>query len=474
MRRTKIVATLGPSSRSPEMVAQLIEAGVNVVRLNFSHGTHADHAQSIATVRAAAERLGRPVAILQDLQGPKIRTGPLEGGQPVELHAGASFSITTRPVAGTAQLVSTTYTPLPNDVRPGDRMLVSDGLIELRVQETSDDTVHTVVIHGGELRDNQGISLPGVSVSSPAVTEKDIDDLQFGLEQGVDYVAISFVRRAADVQQVLDLIKEAGRDTPVIAKIEKPEALDELDAILAKVSGVMVARGDLGVEMALERVPIVQKQIIEAANAAGVPVITATQMLESMIVNPRPTRAEASDVANAIIDGTDAVMLSGETAKGAFPVEAVRMMGQIAAAAEESGRYGDHGVLRERGMPGLSSVANAIGGAANAIVDALPVCAIVAFTQSGSTARLMAHRRPRVPILALTPNEQICRRLNLVWGVTPMQAAMVESQDEFEAQTQYLVKACGMARPGEYVVMTGGHPIAQHGQTNFLKILQIQ
>lgn len=473
MRRTKIVATLGPSSSSPEQVAQLIAAGLDVARLNFSHGTHEDHARTIAIVRKAAQDAGRPIAILQDLQGPKIRTGHLKDGQPVDLLAGSSFSITTHPVEGTAQLVSTTYTPLPQDVRSGDRILVSDGLIELRVEHIDGDTIHTTVIHGGELRENQGINLPGVNVSAPAVTKKDIEDLHFGLEQGVDYIAISFVRRAADVQEVCDLIAEAGHDTPVVAKIEKPEALDELDEILQKVSGVMVARGDLGVEMALERVPIIQKHIIEAANAAGVPVITATQMLESMIVNPRPTRAEASDVANAIIDGTDAVMLSGETAKGAFPVEAVRMMSLIAEAAESSGRYGDMGVVREEGMPGVGSVANAIGEAAKAIVEALPVRAIVAFTQSGNTARLMAHLRPSVPILAITPYEHIYRRLNLFWGIYPLMAAMVESQAEFEAQSRNCVLEKGIARPGEYVVMTGGHPITQHGQTNFLKILQI-
>jgi pyruvate kinase len=472
MRRTKIVATLGPASNSPEQVGQLIEAGVDVVRLNFSHGNHEEHARNIALVREAAQAAGRPIAILQDLQGPKIRTGPLANDQPVELKAGQKFSITVRDVMGSAALVGTTYKQLPHDVRAGDTLLVSDGLLELKIHAVDAETVHTQVVHGGELREHQGINLPGVQVSAPAVTPKDIDDLHFGLSQGVDYVAISFVRRAGDVQQVKDLIAQAGHDTPVIAKIEKPEALDHLDAILGLVGGVMVARGDLGVEMRLERVPIVQKQIIEAANSAGVPVITATQMLESMITNPRPTRAEASDVANAIIDGTDAVMLSGETAKGAFPVEAVRVMGQIAQAAEESGRYGDYGVLKHN-LPSLGSVANAIGEAACAVVNALPVKAVIAFTQSGKTAMLMAHQRPRVPVLALTPYEHIYRRLNLLWGVTPVMAGIVDNMRDLERQVQRVVKEQRLAEPGDNVVMTGGHPISQHGQTNLLKVIQI-
>lgn len=473
MRRTKIVATLGPATNTPEMVMQLLKAGVDVVRLNFSHGTHEDHAYSIKLVRQAAQELNRPVAILQDLQGPKIRTGSLAGGQPVTLVPGTIFTITTKPVVGNDSIVSTSYTPLPHDVEPGDRILVSDGLIELQVIETSEDSVTTQIVHGGELREHQGINLPGVKVSSPAVTEKDIEDLKFGLAQGVDYVAISFVRRAADVQQVIDLIAEAGYDTPVIAKIEKPEALDELGEILKKVSGVMVARGDLGVEMALEQVPLVQKRIIAAANAAGVPVITATQMLESMIVNPRPTRAEASDIANAIIDGTDAVMLSGETAKGAFPIEAVRVMSMIAEATDDTARSYDFEPGNNGPLADFSGPVNAIGEAATAVVKALPIRAIVAFTQSGGTARLMAYHRPRVPIIAITPYEHIYRRLSLFWGVIPTLGEMSDHQAKFEAQTMRCVLDAGLAQPNDYVVMTGGHPIAQHGQTNFLKILQI-
>jgi len=473
MRRTKIVATIGPACNNPDMIARLIDAGMDVARLNFSHGTHEEHARRIATLREAARSFERPLAIIQDLQGPKIRTGALVDGGPVLLHPGDRFDITTHETPGTAARVSTTYTALPHDVRPGDRILLSDGLIELRVLEATDDEVHTEVVFGGELREHQGINLPGVNVSAPAMTTKDAADLDFGLEQGVDYVAISFVRRASDIQNVKQRIEAAGKTTPVIAKIEKPEALDDLAAILETADAIMVARGDLGVEMAAERVPVVQKQLIEAANAIGVPVITATQMLDSMIRNPRPTRAEASDVANAIIDGTDAVMLSGETASGQFPVESVRMMARIAEVAEASGRRSS---LQRPADPSTalpSSVANAISAAACAIVQALPVRAIVAFTMSGSSAELVAHLRPIVPILAFTPSETVYNRLNLVWGVTPIMSDYVDRLDELGAQVSKLLLARGFAQAGDSVVMTGGHPIAVRGQTNFVKVLQL-
>lgn len=474
MRRTKIVATIGPASGTPEMIASLIAAGMDVARLNFSHGSHADHAQRIAMLREAARQADRPIAILQDLQGPKIRTGRLVGGQPVTLVAGERFDITINVVDGTAARVSTTYTALPHDVRPGDRILLSDGLIELRVNEATADEVRTTVVFGGELRENQGINLPGVNVSAPALTEKDIADLEFGLAQGVDYVAISFVRRAADLRDVKARIAAAGKNPPVIAKIEKPEALDDLAGILAVADAIMVARGDLGVEMAAEQVPVVQKQLIEAANSIGVPVITATQMLDSMIRNPRPTRAEASDVANAIIDGTDAVMLSGETANGMFPIESVQMMARIAEVAEASGRHGDHTMTPSLLLDVQPTVSQAIGAAACAIVKALPVKAIAAFTMSGATARLVAQMRPGVPILAFTPSESVYRRLNLVWGITPIMCDYVDRLDTLGVRVAELVLARGLVRPGESIVMTGGHPIAARGATNFVKVLQIE
>jgi pyruvate kinase len=473
MRRTKIVATIGPASGSPDMIARLLHAGMDVARLNFSHGTHEDHARRIAALREAARTLDRPLALIQDLQGPKIRTGALVDGGPVQLLAGKRFDITTHEVVGSAERVSTTYTALPHDVRPGNRILLSDGLIELRVLDSTDDEVRTEVIFGGELREHQGINLPGVNVSAPALTSKDAIDLEFGLEQGVDYVALSFVRRAADIRNVKQCIAAAGKATPVIAKIEKPEALDDLAAILEAADAIMVARGDLGVEMPPERVPVVQKQLIEAANAAGVPVITATQMLDSMIRNPRPTRAEASDVANAIIDGTDAVMLSGETASGLFPIESVQMMARIADAAEASGRHGDiHAIAAPAGTR-ATSVANAISAAACAIVQTLPVGAIVAFTMSGSTARLVAHLRPTVPILAFTPSEVVYHRLNLVWGVTPIMCDYVARLDELGDRVGEILLTRGFAHAGDMVVMTGGHPIAARGQTNFVKVMQL-
>ncbi len=473
MRRTKIVATIGPASSTPEMIGKLIAAGMDVARLNFSHGSQADHAQRIEMLREAARQADRPLAVLQDLQGPKIRTGKLSGGQPVVLHAGDRFDITIHEIEGTAARVSTTYTALPNDVLPGDRILLSDGLIELRVTDTTDDEVHTMVVFGGELRENQGINLPGVNVSAPTLTEKDIADLEFGLAHDVDYIAISFVRRAADLHDLKARIKAAGKNIPVVAKIEKPEALSDLAAILDIADAIMVARGDLGVEMAAEQVPVVQKQLIEAANSIGVPVITATQMLDSMIRNPRPTRAEASDVANAIIDGTDAVMLSGETANGMFPVESVQMMARIADVAEASGRHGDQMIDPGLAIDRQPTVSNAISAAACAIVGALPVRAIVAFTMSGATAKLVAHLRPVVPILAFTTSESVYHRLNLVWGITPIMCEYIDRLDTLGDRVNQMLLARGFVQPGDSVVVTGGHPIAARGATNFVKVLQI-
>ena len=476
MRRTKIVVTLGPATNTHQRIAELIEAGMNVARLNFSHGTHADHAASLVMVRAAAAELGQPIAILQDLQGPKIRTGALENGEPVELTDGQTFTITTRPVIGNRQQVHTTYDALPHDVSPGDAILISDGLLALKVHKTTDTDVLCEVINGGILREKQGINLPGVKISARAVTRKDINDLHFGLEQGVDYVAISFVRQPDDVQQVKDLIRQAGQDVPVIAKIERPEPLEALDDILAVADGVMVARGDLGVELPLEEVPVIQKHIIAAANRRAVPVITATQMLESMIHNPTPTRAEVSDVANAIIDGSDAVMLSGETSIGQYPVEAVRMMAEIIAAAEASGychlsqRAGDGRWLRHD----VDTIPEAIGAAVSAIVSTLGVACIWVFTQSGSTARLTAQFRPGVPIIAFTPYEHVYRRMSLLWGVTPVRVPYFETDEQFWQRTLPVMIERGYARPGDTVVMTGGHPFSQHGPTNFLKIIRLE
>ncbi|MEI8167014.1 MAG: pyruvate kinase, partial [Chloroflexales bacterium] len=440
MRRTKIVATLGPSTNTPERISALIRAGMNVARLNFSHGTHAEHAARLAMVRRASDEAGKHIAVIQDLQGPKIRTGPLAGGLPVELVAGQRFFLSIEPVIGTAERVATTYQALPHDVRPRDRILLSDGLIELVVTARTTSEVETEVVHGGRLKEHQGINLPGVRVSAPAATAKDIEDLHFGLEQGVDYVALSFVRKASDILEVKEIIRRAGKSTPVIAKIERPEALDVLPEILAAADAVMVARGDLGVEMPPERVPLVQKQIIVAANKALIPVITATQMLESMIQNPRPTRAEASDVANAIIDGSDAVMLSGETAAGAYPIEAVQMMALIADAIEGVGAHTGAEVAAPRwAIPEVQSTPRAIADAACTIARAQPVRAIAVLTQSGSSARLVSHYRPQVPIIAVCPGEETARRTALYWGVAPLLIQVEDRLEDLQRQIQLLL-----------------------------------
>ncbi len=475
MRRTKIIATLGPASNTHSRIADLIEAGMDVARLNFSHGSHAEQASRLVMVRAAAAELGKPVAILQDLQGPKIRTGSLAGGEPVDLLDGQTFMITTRPVEGNRQQVNTSYEALPADVSPGDVILISDGKIALKVHKTTETDIYGEVMTGGELREHQGINLPGVQISASSVTSKDINDLHFGLEQGVDYVAISFVRHPDDVRQVKDLIAQAGKDVPVIAKIERPEALKTLNGILEVADGVMVARGDLGVEIPLEQVPVLQKHIIEDANKQAVPVITATQMLESMVHSPTPTRAEVSDVANAIIDGSDAVMLSGETAIGQYPVQTIKTMAQIALTAESSGYCQVSGSADDAIWltHDVDSVPEAIGAAVASIAHTLDVACIWVFTQTGSTARLIAQYRPAVPILAFTPYEHVYRRLSLLWGVTPVRVPFFETDEEFWQRTVPVMTERGYARPGEKVVMTGGHPFSQHGQTNFLKIIQL-
>ena len=473
LRRTKVVATLGPATSSPEGVAMLVRAGIDVARVNMSHGVHSDHARSIALVRAAAAAEGRVVAVLLDLQGPKIRTGKLVGGAPVELEAGSSFVLTSRDVPGDASCVSTSYPALAQDVKPGDRILLSDGLIELRVLACSDEDVRTEVVNEGLLKEKQGINLPGVAISSPGVTEKDIEDLHFGLDAYVDYVAISFVRSASDVERVKQLVAERGLDTPVIAKIEKPEALERLDEILDAADGVMVARGDLGVELEPEKVPLAQKRIIREAKARGKPVITATQMLESMIENPRPTRAEASDVANAILDGSDAVMLSGETAVGSYPAESVETMKRIAYELESEFSAGrlraDRGVGAM--LAGLASRPDAIAAAVAAIAESFEaVSAVWVFTQSGSTARLVSKHRLRVPILAFTPSQAALRRMALYWGVIPIQTDTAGDPEALEAAGMPLALAAGLAKPGDTVLITGSHPFHENAATNFMKI----
>ncbi len=466
--RTKIVATLGPATDSAACIRELTEAGVDVFRLNFSHGTHAEHARRLERVRRVARALGANVCVLQDLQGPKIRTGRLAGGKPVVLRAGAALTITTRSVVGDAECVGTTYRALPRDVGVGDRILLDDGLLELRVEGKSAEAVRCRVVVGGPLGEHKGINLPGVLVSAPAMTAKDRRDLAFGLKLGVDAVALSFVRRAEDVLVARRAIRRHGSDAPVIAKIEQPEALDDLDAILEASDGVMVARGDLGVELPPERVPVLQKRIIREANRRGKPVIVATQMLESMVKNPRPTRAEASDVANAIFDGTDAVMLSAETSIGAYPVEAVGMMSRIAEEAETAFRP-DRSLLR--GWEALE-VPAAVADAAVRVAEDVRAAAIVVFTLSGATARLVAQRRPACAIHAFSPSEATCRRLALVWGVEAHGAPMAASTDALVSRAEGLLRRLKAVRPGETLVLVGGAtPLP--GATNVVKVLRV-
>ena len=470
MRRAKIVCTLGPASSTPERIGELIEAGMDVVRLNFSHGSHEDHARMLQIVRTEAEKRQRAVAVLLDLQGPKIRVGKFEKGQ-IELRPGAAFTITADPsVIGDERRVSTTYTGLPNDVRPGDTILLDDGYLSLGVTNVQDRDVECIVIGGGILKNNKGINLPGVEVSAPALTEKDRTDIGFALRHGVDYVALSFVRRAEDVVEAKRLLTADGIEIPVIAKIEKPQAVERLAEIIEVSDGCMVARGDLGVELGPEKVPLIQKRIIEETNKRGKIVITATQMLESMITQARPTRAEASDVANAVLDGTDAVMLSGETAAGAHPVESVRTMVRIIREIEQSAYYRQN---IEPPNVELVVYANAIARAAVAAAKVLTVRIIAVLTDSGGIARLMSEYRPEASIVALTRNEVTFRRLALVWGVTPILVETAATTDEVIDQAEQVLLERGFAGSGDNVVITMGVPVGAGVQTNTLKVHQM-
>jgi pyruvate kinase len=467
MRRAKIVATLGPASQSPEMLGKLVEAGIDVARLNFSHGDHESHGKTIRHIREASKLLSKPVAIMQDLQGLKIRTGSLEDGTPVELKTGQNFVLTTQSVAGNSERVSTSYEALPQDLQPGDRLLLSDGLIELRVLTTSRSDVECEVIAGGQLAENQGINLPNVKISASALTEKDLQDLEFGAEQRVDYLALSFIRRPQDILKLKERLAQKNRDTPVIAKLEKPMAIENLDAILDVCEGVMVARGDLGVEMAPEKVPAIQKHIIAEANKKGKLVITATQMLESMIHNPRPTRAEASDVANAVLDGTDAVMLSAETARGQYPVESVSMMARIINEAEQMGTA-SHTERFQESKP--LSFPEAVCDAAYHVSRAIKARAIVAFTQSGSTARLISKYRPPTDILSLTPNPDILNRLALYWGVRPILMHEIGNVDQLIEALEKLLLDQKWVEEGDDLIILTGAPIVEKGHTSLMKL----
>jgi pyruvate kinase len=463
-RHSKIVCTIGPASRSPQMIERLMSAGMDVARLNFSHGTHEEHAKNISRLREAAVEHEKPIAILADLQGPKIRTGPLAGGGSVVLRTGQRFVITTAKVLGDASRVNTTFAPLPKEVHHGDRILLSDGLIELRVEKVSGREVICEVVNGGLLGEHKGINLPGVKLRVPALTLKDRADLIFALRHGADYVAVSFVRHPEDVLLAKQLIRRAGKDVPVIAKLEKPEAIENLDAILRAADGVMVARGDLGVEMNPERVPVVQKTIIARAREFRRPVITATQMLESMTENPRPTRAEASDVANAIFDGSDAVMLSAETASGKYPIEAVGMMARIIEEAEAS--------IREFTRPATQEQLKVAETVAELVCHAsreLHMKVIAVFTHSGFTARLVSRYRPLVPIVAFSPEAETRRRMALIWGVLPRKIQDVQKVDGLAKVAEKRLLEERLVRKDEVIGIVAGTPMGIRGTTNFMK-----
>jgi pyruvate kinase len=467
MQNTKIVATLGPALDSPSVLRQMLDAGVDVFRLNASHGSPDEHAGRIDAVRAAAREAKAHVGILLDLQGPKIRLGRFEDGG-CTLEAGAHFTITTEQLMGSCERASTGYTRFARDVQPGDRILLSDGAIELRALETDGTSVRTLVVNGGPISDHKGINLPGVKVSIPSLTEKDLADLHFGLTAGVDMIALSFVRSADDVVQLRDRL--GGRPILIVAKIEKPEGSENIESILDVTDGVMVARGDLGVEMSLEKVPRIQKSIIRRARRKGRFIITATQMLESMIHSPTPTRAEVSDVFNAIYDGTDAVMLSAETSVGKYPVEAVRFMARIAGESEDSIRRRGYQDPPHSAQPTSAEV---LADAAHHAARESGAKAIVVFTSRGSSARLISRYRPPVSIFAITPHDTTARQLSVSYGVIPVLAPDVASTDEMLSLMDRVLVEGGYLKQGELVVFVAGQPVGRPGTTNLMKLHRI-
>ncbi|GAA2730166.1 pyruvate kinase [Pedococcus aerophilus] len=464
MRRAKIVCTLGPAVSSPERIRALVDAGMDVARLNLSHGEYADHEAIYRSIRQASDETGHAVGILVDLQGPKIRTGRFSGG-PVLLPTGSEFTITTREIDGTQTEVGTTYKGLPGDVKPGDALLIDDGKVALEAVEVTDTDVRCRVTVGGTVSNNKGINLPGVAVSVPALSEKDKEDLRWALGLRADMIALSFVRSAKDLDDVYEVMDEVGVRLPVIAKIEKPQAVDNLAEIIAAFDGVMVARGDLGVELPLEEVPLVQKRAIEIARRNAKPVIVATQVLESMIENPRPTRAEASDAANAVLDGADALMLSGETSVGAYPIVAVETMARIIESTEE------HGLDRIRP---LGTKPHTMGGAVSAaaveIGELLGAKYLITFTQSGDTAKRMSRIRPRIPMLAFTPESHTRSRLALAWGIETFLVPMARHTDQMARQVDKTLLADGRVQEGDLVVLVAGSPPGIPGSTNALRV----
>jgi pyruvate kinase len=470
-KRTKIVATIGPASRDAAVMRSLLISGANVLRLNFSHGSPAEHGEVIANARKISEELGIHTAVLQDLPGPKVRTGKLADGiESVHLERGQRFVLTTDEIAGDAERIGVQYKDLPHDVEVGKRIYLQDGQITLRINAKTATDIETTVEFGGDLRSQQGINYPDGTLNIASVTDRDLEFLAFGVEQKVDYVAVSFVRSADDIHRVKNFMGERGASIPVLAKIEKHEALEDLENIIAAADGIMVARGDLGIEIPLEQVPLVQKAIIAKCNRASKPVVTATQMLESMTYNSKPTRAEVTDVANAILDGTDAVMLSGETARGQFPTEAVRTMAEIAREVEKS--Y-PHAMLRDRRLAGVNpTIATSIAEAATRASDELFIPFIVTGTTTGNTAHHIAAFRPRARIIALTPTEVVARRLALVWGTESLLIDHYASIDVLLYMTEQRMTQAGLVRSKDMIAFTTGMPVGAGG-TNLLKIHEI-
>lgn len=468
MRKTKIVCTIGPASRVYDVIEKLIRMGMNVARLNFSHGSYKEHLQVIENIRQASLKIGQPIAILQDLGGPKIRIGKIIK-EPIFLKEGSSFILTNRKVAGDEQEVSLTFPSLPQKVKKGDCIFLADGILELKVKEFTSTDIICRVVRGGKLTSHQGVNIPNISMDIPSLTEKDYQDILFGIKNKVDFIGLSFIRRAEDVLKVRKILKEnKAEEISLIAKIEKKEAVDNLKEIIEASDGIMVARGDLGVEIPLENVPLVQKNIIKKCNFVGKPVITATQMLMSMMSNPRPSRAEVTDVANAILDGTDAIMLSEETAIGNYPLEAVETMNRIAISAEEAIDY--EKILSERSISVKPTNADAISHATCQVALDLKVKAIVTFTFSGSTARMVSRYRPPVPIIAASTQDSTVKKLTLSWGVYPFKTEELADTDDMITRSRKVALETGLVRQGEKIVITAGIPFRVPGSTNLLKV----
>lgn len=471
-KKTKIICTIGPASNTPDQLKKLIANGMDIARINFSHGTHETHLETINTIKKVREELKVPVAILLDTKGPEIRTKLLENDEKVELEAGQTFTLTTEDIIGNKDRVAVTYADITKDVVPGNTILIDDGLIELTVREVTETDVVCEVINGGGLSNRKGVNIPSVSINLPAITEKDKEDIIFGINQGVDFIAASFVRNADAVRQIRKILKDGNSDIAIISKIENEEGIQNIDEIIAESDGIMVARGDLGVEVPVEAVPKMQKAIIKKCNNAYKPVITATQMLDSMIRNPRPTRAEVTDVANAIYDGTDAIMLSGETAMGKYPIEAVKMMANIARETEANLDYSkimnEKEVLRSRG------ISSAISYSAVATAMTLNSKVIVASSFSGYTARIVSKFRPEAAIVGLSPMDRTLRKMQLYWGVTPILTAEVNNTDHLLEVAVKKVVDLGYAEKDDTLVLTAGVPAGKTGVTNMIKVVTVE